>query len=117
MLPLRGSVTVRLPPAVFVCTAVSNRVYRAAVVQRDSTTRDQRPSLRRWLLALAVCALAWSVMLVLTGGFVVHVGSLVVSSRNPRTPLLVALVRLIASTVLSRVIGASFPWVALLALV
>lgn len=54
-------------------------------------------------------------MLVLTGGFVIHLGSFSVSSRNPRTPLLVALVGLIAATVISRMIGAPSPWAALLA--
>ena len=54
-------------------------------------------------------------MLVLTGGFVVHLGSLRISSRKPLPPLLVALVGLIAATVISRLIGAPLPWVELLA--
>ena len=53
-------------------------------------------------------------MLVLTGGFVIALGSLRVSSRNPRTPLIVALVGLIAATVTSRISGAPTPWVELL---
>jgi hypothetical protein len=54
-------------------------------------------------------------MLVLAGGFVVSLGSLRVSSRNPRTPLLLAIVGLIAATVVSRVLGEPHPWVELLA--
>lgn len=98
-------------------TGVSDRVYREAVVQPDSTTRDRLASLSRWLLALTVCALAWTVMLVLTDGFRVYLGSLRISSRKPLTPLLVALAGLIAATVISRLIGAPPPWVELLAAV
>src|SRR5687768_4921595 len=54
-------------------------------------------------------------MLVLTGGFRVHLGSLAISSRKPVTPLLLALAGLIAATVISRRIGAPPPWVVLLA--
>jgi FtsH-binding integral membrane protein len=54
-------------------------------------------------------------MLILGGGFVVHLGSLRVSSRNPRTPLLLTLVALIAGTVISRVLGVPPPWVELMA--
>ena len=94
-------------------TGVST-VYREAVIQPDPTTRDRLASLRRWLLALTVCALAWTVMLVVTGGFVVHLGSLGISSRKPLAPLLVGLVGLIAATVISRLIEAPPPWVELL---
>jgi hypothetical protein len=45
------------------------------------------------------------VALVLEGGFVVSLGSLRISSRNPRPPLLLALVGLISAAVLSRVLG------------
>ena len=44
-------------------------------------------------------------MLVLAGGFVVSLRSLRISSRNPRTPLLLAMVGLLAATVVSRVLG------------
>ena len=54
-------------------------------------------------------------MLVFAGGFVVSLGSLRISSRNPRTPLLLAVVGLIAATVVSRVLGEPHPWVELLA--
>ena len=54
-------------------------------------------------------------MLALTGGFRVHLGSLAISSCKPLTPLLVAVAGLIAATVISRLIGAPPPWVALLA--
>src|SRR5687768_10547243 len=94
---------------------MSDRVYREVVVQPDSTTRNRLASLSRWLLALTLCAFAWTVMLVLTAGFRVHLGSLRISSRTPLTPLLVALVGLIAATVISRLIGAPPPWIELLA--
>jgi hypothetical protein len=55
------------------------------------------------------------VILVLAGGFVVSLGSLRVSSRNPRTPLLLAIVGLLAATVVSRVLEEPPPWVELLA--
>ena len=54
-------------------------------------------------------------MLVLAGGFVVSLGSVRISSRNPRTPLLLAIVGLLAATVVSRVLGEPPPWVELLA--
>lgn len=53
-------------------------------------------------------------MLVLSGGFVVSLGSLRVSSHNPRPPLLLALVGLIAAALVSRVLGVPLlPWAAL----
>jgi FtsH-binding integral membrane protein len=88
-------------------------VYRETVMQRDSTNRDRLASLGRWLLGLTVGALSWTVMLILGGGFVVHLGSLRVSSRNPRTPLLLTLLALIAATVISRFVGTPPPWVEL----
>jgi len=89
-------------------------VYRGPVVERDPLTRARLAFLRRRLLELTVCALAWTVMLVLSGGFVVSLGPLRVSSRNPRPPLLLALVGLIAAAVVSRALGVPLlPWVAL----
>ena len=53
-------------------------------------------------------------MLVRGGGFVVSLGSLRISSRNPRSPLILALVALIAAAVISRVLGVPLvPWVEL----
>jgi hypothetical protein len=50
-------------------------------------------------------------MLVLSGGFVVSLGSLRISSRNPRSPLLLALVALLAAAVVSRVLRVPLlPW-------
>jgi FtsH-binding integral membrane protein len=84
------------------------------VVQRDPATRVRLVFLRRRLLEFMVCALAWTLMLVLSGGFVVSLGPLRVSSRNPRPPLLLALVCLIGAAVVSRALGVPLlPWVAL----
>ena len=74
-------------------------------MQLDPATRARLTSLRRWLLGLTVCAFAWTVLLVLDGGFSVSLGSLRISSRNPRSPLFLALVGLIAAAVISRVLG------------
>lgn len=91
-------------------------MYRGSVVQLDPGTRTRLASLRRWLLGLTVCALAWTLMLDFDGGFVVSLGSLRISSRNPRSPLLLALVGLIAAAVVSRVLGVPLlPWARLMA--
>ena len=85
-------------------------------MQLDPATRVRLTSLRRWLLGLTVCALAWTVVLVLDGGFAVSLGSLRISSRNPRPPLLLGLVGLIAAAVTSRVLGVPLlPWVEVMA--
>ena len=82
----------------------------------DPATRARLVALRRRLLGLTLCALAWSAILLLDGGFVVSVGSFRVSSRNPRTPLLLALVGLIAAALVSRRLGVPLlPWAVLLA--
>jgi hypothetical protein len=56
------------------------------------------------------------VILVFTGGFVASLGSLRISSRDPQTPLVLAVVGLIAATVISRALGVPLvPWAELLA--
>jgi uncharacterized membrane protein len=50
----------------------------------------RRASARRALLALAIVAVAWAVVVVLTGGFGTRVAGIRVSSRNARNPLLFA---------------------------
>jgi hypothetical protein len=47
--------------------------------------------LRHALLFVCALSVAWAAILVLTGGFVIHVFSISVSSRNPRNALIVAL--------------------------
>ena len=85
-------------------------------MQPGPTTRARLASLRRWLLILTACALAWTLVLVLAGGFVVSLGPLRISSRNPRQPLLLALAALIAANVVSRKLGVTLlPWAELLA--
>jgi hypothetical protein len=84
------------------------------VVQLDPATRARLTFVRRWLLGLTVCALGWTVVLVLGDGFVVSLGSLRVSSRDPRSPLLLALAALSAAAVISRVLGVPLPWVELM---
>ena len=89
-------------------------MYRGPVVQRDPATRVRLAFLRRRLIELTVGALAWTLMLVLSGGFVVSLGPLRISSRNPRSPLALALIGLIAAAVVSRVLGVPLlPWAAL----
>lgn len=49
----------------------------------------------RGLLLLAVLAAVWSIVVALTGGFVVHLGLVQLSSRNPRNGVLLALLSLL----------------------
>lgn len=85
-------------------------------MQLDPATRARLASLRRWLLGLTVCALAWTVVLLLDGGFVISLGVLRISSRKLQSPLLLALIGLIAAVAVSRVLGVPLlPWAQLLA--
>ena len=63
--------------------------------------RDRLILLRRIVLALVGVAAAWASVVSLTGGFVVWLGPLRLSSRNPRNALLAATVCAIAVWVLS----------------
>jgi hypothetical protein len=54
--------------------------------------QDRVSRLRRALVAVCMLAATWAAVVILTGGFIVFLYSLQVSSRNPRTPLLLALV-------------------------
>ena len=55
---------------------------------------------RRGLIVLCTLAAAWTAILWLSGGFVLHVLSLQVSSRNPRTRVLVALLSAVGALAL-----------------
>ncbi|HEY6360512.1 MAG TPA: hypothetical protein VIX63_05380, partial [Vicinamibacterales bacterium] len=52
---------------------------------------DRLIRVRSTLLVLCAIASAWALMLALTGGFVVTILSIRVSSRNPRNAVLIAL--------------------------
>jgi hypothetical protein len=58
--------------------------------------------LRRALLALSALAALWAAVVWITSGFVVHVGSLPITSRNPRNPALIALLSALAARALPR---------------
>ena len=51
-------------------------------MQLDPTTRARLAYLRRWLLVLTVCALAWTVMLVLAGGLLSYGSDIVDAYRQ-----------------------------------
>jgi hypothetical protein len=57
----------------------------------------ERPGLRRACVILAVSGLVWSFAVSVTGGFVLDLSVLRVSSRNPRNPLLVTLLAMAAA--------------------
>ena len=57
------------------------------------------------LLAVSVAAAAWALAVELTGGFVVRYGALRFSSRNPRNPLVMAILGALASWALSSLPG------------
>jgi len=61
--------------------------------------------LRRMLLALSVVAAGWAVAVALTGGFGFRHGAFRLSSRNPRNPLLIAVLGALASWALSLLPG------------
>jgi len=61
--------------------------------------------LRRMLLALSVVAAGWAVAVALTGGFGFRLGAFRLSSRNPRNPLLIAMLGALASLGLSLLPG------------
>jgi hypothetical protein len=61
--------------------------------------------LRRVLLALSVVAAGWAVAVALTGGFGFRHGAFRISSRNPRNPLLLAMLGALASLGLSLLPG------------
>ena len=74
--------------------------------QVDPRTRARLASLRRWLAAVAAVALPWAISLfTTTGGVAVHLGSIRFSSRNPSTPLLLAIVCGLGAIAISRVLG------------
>lgn len=56
--------------------------------------------LRRALVAISVLAAVWSALAALTGGFMVHVFGVPVSSRNPQNPALLAIASGLAAWVL-----------------
>jgi hypothetical protein len=57
-----------------------------AAVNLDAVTR-----LRRVVLSIAVVAALWAALAALTGGGAIQLGAIRISSRNPRNPLLAAL--------------------------
>src|SRR5690242_14751075 len=58
--------------------------------------------LRRWLASVTYLALAWAVLVEMTGGFVLRYGWFHFSSRSSRNPFLLALLSLGATWALSR---------------
>ncbi len=64
----------------------------------------------RWLLALAVLAVAWAVAVAVTGGFVVRLGGVRLSSRRWQAAALVALVSAVAAWVASTPAGRTAAW-------
>jgi hypothetical protein len=63
---------------------------------------DRLNHLRRALLALSALAALWAAVVWITGGFVAYVGSLPITSRNPRNPALIALLSALAARALPR---------------
>ena len=65
----------------------------------------RRPALLRYLSLLLLClgilAALWTAAVLMSGGFVTHLGGLRISSRRPRNPALVAVLALAAAAVLS----------------
>jgi hypothetical protein len=57
--------------------------------------------MRRFCLAIAVAAVAWSLVVVSTGGFAVRLAGIRISSRSVLNPLLLALIAAVAAWVLS----------------
>ena len=66
--------------------------------------------LRRLLLAISVAAAAWWGVLLLTGGFVLWLGSIRISSRNPEGPASVAIVTLLGAVALLLARSARCRW-------
>lgn len=57
---------------------------------------------RRVLLVVCACAIVWAVVLATSGGFVLRLGPLRISSRTPRNPVLIALASALATWALFR---------------
>jgi hypothetical protein len=55
--------------------------------------------MRRFSLAITVLAVAWALVIAASGGFVVRLGAMRISSRSPVNPLLIALVAGVAAWV------------------
>jgi hypothetical protein len=55
----------------------------------------------RWLVGVTWLGLVWALVLQVTGGFVLSIGPLHLSSRGPRNPLLLALVSLVLTWVIA----------------
>jgi hypothetical protein len=61
-----------------------------------------RQQFRRGLWVLCLLAAVWAAAIVVTGGFIIHLGDWRVSSRTPRNPLLLAVLSGLAARWLSR---------------
>lgn len=58
---------------------------------------DRLTRLRGALTSICALAVLWAALVAITGGFVLHLAGLPVTSRNPRNPLLIAIMAAIAA--------------------
>jgi hypothetical protein len=58
---------------------------------------DRLTRLRRALTSICALAVLWAALVAITGGFILHLGGMPLTSRNPRNPLLIAIMAAIAA--------------------